>query len=212
PNQRLINGQTQLLGAFNQANAALALLMAVELGIDPTVAAAGIARVKTVPGRLEIVKMPDGDNGPLAVVDFAHTPDQITALTSALRPVTKGRLILVIGAGGLRDQGKRPQMGAAAARGADIVLITDDNPRDEDPAEIRAALLAGARRHPTAQVLEIPGRQQAVTKAVALAQGGDTLVLAGKGHETSQEIAGQQQKWDDRQALSKALQEHGPWT
>jgi UDP-N-acetylmuramoyl-L-alanyl-D-glutamate--2,6-diaminopimelate ligase len=190
-------------GRHNVANALLALACLVEAGIDPATAADGIAACPGVPGRLERVDAP----GPvLGVVDYAHKPDAIVAALAALREGATGRLICVIGAGGDRDAGKRPTMGAAAAAGADVVVVTDDNPRSEDPAAIRAAVLAGARSTPgPAQVVEVGGRQDAIAAAVALARPGDVVAVLGKGHETGQETAGTVAPFDDRVELAAAL-------
>jgi UDP-N-acetylmuramoyl-L-alanyl-D-glutamate--2,6-diaminopimelate ligase len=136
----------------------------------------------------------------LGVVDYAHKPDAIVAALAALRESTKGRLICVIGAGGDRDKAKRPVMGAAAAEGADLVIVTDDNPRTEDPAAIRAGVLAGA---PGA--LEVAGRRAAIAEAVRLAESGDVIALLGKGHERGQETAGETHPFDDRIELAAAL-------
>jgi len=124
---------------------------------------------------------------------------------AALRPVTDGRLICVIGAGGDRDRGKRPLMGAAAARGADLLLVTDDNPRSEDPAVVRAEVLTGARGPAT--VVEVSGRREAIDEAVRRAGPGDTIAVLGKGHEQGQEVAGEVFPFDDRVELAASLTE-----
>jgi UDP-N-acetylmuramoyl-L-alanyl-D-glutamate--2,6-diaminopimelate ligase len=144
----------------------------------------------------------------VAVVDYAHTPDAVTTALQALRGATKGRLITVLGCGGDRDPGKRPAMGTSAALRSDVLVVTDDNPRSEDPAAIRAAMLAGVDEVPEAvraEVHEIGDRRAAIAAAVALAGPGDTLLLAGKGHETGQEIAGTVHPFDDRQVLREVL-------
>jgi UDP-N-acetylmuramoyl-L-alanyl-D-glutamate--2,6-diaminopimelate ligase len=153
----------------------------------------------------------------LGVVDYAHKPDSIVAALAALRGLGRGRLICVIGAGGDRDQGKRPFMGEAAARGADIVVVTDDNPRTEDPSAVRAAVRRGAEAvhagsvhagsvH-TGLVLEVPGRHEAIVDAVRLAEPGDVVALLGKGHERGQETATGMLPFDDRVELARALAE-----
>jgi UDP-N-acetylmuramoyl-L-alanyl-D-glutamate--2,6-diaminopimelate ligase len=194
-----------LPGRHNVANALLALAGLVAVGVDPAVAAAGIAALPAVPGRLEEVG-PGG--GPvLGVVDYAHKPDSIVAVLSALRAVAAergGRVICVLGAGGDRDRAKRPVMGRAAADGADLVLVTDDNPRTEDPAAVRAEVLAGARGGP-AEAVEAPGRREAIAEAVRRARPGDVVALLGKGHERGQEIAGRVEPFDDRTELAAAL-------
>jgi UDP-N-acetylmuramoyl-L-alanyl-D-glutamate--2,6-diaminopimelate ligase len=149
-----------------------------------------------------------GQLGPvLGVVDYAHKPDSITAVLAALREVGSGRVICVVGAGGDRDRGKRPLMGAAAAAGADVLIVTDDNPRTEDPARIRAEVLAGASG--AVDVREVAGRGEAIAAAVALARPGDVIALLGKGHESGQEIDGEVRPFDDRVELATALAARG---
>lgn len=191
-----------LPGTFNVANAAAVVAALAEQGYDPQDAARGIAESAGVPGRMERI---DAGQDFTAVVDYAHKPDAVVAVLDALRPVTSGRLIVVIGAGGDRDHGKRPLMGAAAAEHADVVIVTDDNPRTEEPGAIRAALLRGARGT-SATVREIAGRKAAIAEAVALAGPGDTVVVAGKGHERGQEIAGVIHPFDDREVLRECLE------
>ncbi len=195
-----------LTGSFNVANALCAIALAGEAGLDAGQVAEGIARSGGVPGRLEQV---DAGQDFLAIVDYAHKPDAVEAALSALRPLTTGRLVLVIGAGGDRDSGKRPLMGEIGARLADVLVVTDDNPRSEDPAAIRAAVLAGVAEDGPAEVLEISDRRTAIRQAVAMARSGDTVVVAGKGHETGQEIAGVLHPFDDRDELRAALVERG---
>jgi UDP-N-acetylmuramoyl-L-alanyl-D-glutamate--2,6-diaminopimelate ligase len=202
-----IPARVPLTGAFNVANALCAIALAGEAGLDPRRVAAGIAGGGGVPGRLEQV---DAGQDFLAVVDYAHKPDAVEAALAALRPLTKGRLVLVIGAGGDRDTGKRPVMGEIGARLADVLVVTDDNPRTEDPAAIRAAMLAGAREVTGgAEVLEVGDRRTAIRRAVAMARAGDTVVIAGKGHETGQEIDGTVHPFDDRDELRAALEARG---
>jgi UDP-N-acetylmuramoyl-L-alanyl-D-glutamate--2,6-diaminopimelate ligase len=158
-----------------------------------------------VPGRLEQV---DAGQDFLAVVDYAHKPDAVSAALTALRPLTEGRLVVVIGAGGDRDPGKRPIMGEIAARLADVLVVTDDNPRSEDPAAIRAELLAGARSvdaEDRAEVHEAGDRRTAIRLAVGLAGPGDTVVVAGKGHETGQEVGDVVHPFDDRVVLREEM-------
>lgn len=190
-----------LPGAFNVANALAAVAACAEVGFDPAAVAAGIARGEGVPGRLERVP---GAGGFEVVVDYAHKPDAVAATLETLRAVTRGRLLVVIGAGGDRDPGKRPLMGEIAGRGADLVVVTDDNPRSEDPAVIRAALLAGARRG-TAEVLEIGDRRAAIREALDRARPGDVVLIAGKGHETGQEVGAVVHPFDDRQVAAEEL-------
>ncbi len=157
---------------------------------------------------MERVDPPElADSGVLGIVDYAHKPDAIVEVLAALRGLAKeagGRVICVIGAGGDRDTGKRPLMGAAAAAGADIVLVTDDNPRTEDPAAIRAEVVRGTAEG-TAEVLEVDGRRAAIDRAVALARPGDIIALLGKGHESGQEVNAEMLPFDDRVELAAAL-------
>jgi UDP-N-acetylmuramoyl-L-alanyl-D-glutamate--2,6-diaminopimelate ligase len=145
----------------------------------------------------------------LAVVDYSHKPAAVAGALAALRPLTRGRLTIVLGCGGDRDRGKRPHMGELAARGSDRLIVTDDNPRSEDPAAIRQAMLAGALAVPAGQrgeVVEVGGRAAAISAAVAGAGPSDTVLVAGKGHETGQEIAGVVHPFDDRLVLREAIE------
>ena len=180
--------EVPLPGDFNVANAVCAV-------------AAAMGRAGGVPGRMEPV---DVGQGFTAVVDYAHKPDAVEAVLSSVRGSTPGRVILVIGAGGDRDRGKRPVMGEIASRLADVVVVTDDNPRTEAPDAIRRELLVGARRG-GAEVHEEGDRRAAIRLAVGLAEDGDCLVVAGKGHETGQEVAGVVHPFDDRDELRAAL-------
>ncbi len=192
-------------GLHSVANALIAIAVLVEVGVPAEVAAAAVADAGQVPGRLERVGPADG---PLGVVDYAHKPDAVVAVLRALAGVAAargGRLICVLGAGGDRDPGKRAPMGEAAARGADLLVVTDDNPRTEDPAAIRAAVLAGARRVAGAQVVEIGDRREAIGYAVKAARPADVVAVLGKGHERGQEVAGQVYPFDDRVVLAEAL-------
>jgi UDP-N-acetylmuramoyl-L-alanyl-D-glutamate--2,6-diaminopimelate ligase len=197
--------RVRLTGDFNVSNALCAIAALAELGFDAPTVARAMADAGGVPGRLEQV---EAGQPFLAVVDYAHKPDAVQAALTALRPLTTGRLIVVLGAGGERDPGKRPLMGEIAARLADVLVVTDDNPRSEDPQAIREALLGGARRVPgddRAEVHEVGDRRAAIRTAVALAGPGDTVVVAGKGHETGQEIAGTLHPFDDRDVLREEL-------
>ncbi len=206
PGGERIPAWVSLTGAFNVGNALCAIALAGEAGIDPRQVAEGIARSGGVPGRLEQV---DAGQDFMAIVDYAHKPDAVEAALAALRPLTEGRLVLVIGAGGDRDSGKRPLMGEIGARLADVLVITDDNPRTEDAAAIRAAVLEGAATVEGADVLEVGDRREAIRHAVAMARTGDIVVIAGKGHETGQEIAGVVHPFDDRDEVLAALAERG---
>jgi UDP-N-acetylmuramoyl-L-alanyl-D-glutamate--2,6-diaminopimelate ligase len=148
----------------------------------------------------------------LAVVDYSHKPAGVSGALRGLRPLTAGRLIIVLGCGGDRDQTKRPVMGQVAASEADLLIVTDDNPRSEDPGAIRAAMLAGARQLPAgrrAKILEVGDRRQAIERAIALAEPGDTVLVAGKGHETGQEVGGVMLPFDDVTVLREALSARG---
>ncbi len=192
-----------LPGRHNVANALLAIAALVVAGVDAQTAAAGVSACGGVPGRLELVSTAGPVRG---VVDYAHKTDAIVAALAALRELSAGRLICVIGAGGDRDRGKRPTMGAAAARGADVVLVTDDNPRTEDPGSIRAEVLVGAYQAATpARIVEVPGRRAAIDEAVRLADPGDVVAVLGKGHERGQEVSGEVLPFDDRTELADAL-------
>lgn len=196
-----ISAAVPLPGDFNVANALAAIASAAEAGFDPQAVADGLAASAGVPGRLE--RVPTGRDLTV-VVDYAHKPDAVEAVLHTLRPVTRGRLVVVIGAGGDRDTGKRPVMGEIAARLADLVVVTDDNPRSEDPAAIRAAVLAGTRGG-SAEVVEIGDRRAAIAAAIDGAGPGDVVVVAGKGHETGQEVAGVVHPFDDRAVVREVL-------
>jgi UDP-N-acetylmuramoyl-L-alanyl-D-glutamate--2,6-diaminopimelate ligase len=191
-------------GGFNVTNALAAIAACAEAGSDAAAVAAGIAAGGGVPGRFERI---DAGQPFTVVVDYAHKPDAVEAALQSLRPLTAGRLLVVLGAGGDRDLGKRPIMGEIAARLADVVVVTDDNPRTEDPAAIRAAVLEGARSGP-AEVLEEGDRRAAIAVALRLARPGDIVVVAGKGHETGQEVAGVVHPFDDRDVVRELLSEY----
>jgi UDP-N-acetylmuramoyl-L-alanyl-D-glutamate--2,6-diaminopimelate ligase len=204
PDGQRVAARCPLPGDFNVANTALALVMLVTAGFALEDAADWLARAEPVPGRMEPIAGPGTDGEPLAVVDYAHTPDAVEAALRTLRGTRPGPLVVVLGAGGDRDTEKRPLMGAAAARQADVVIVTDDNPRSEVPAAIRAAVLAGARPL-GGEVLEIADRRAAVQEGVRRAWGGGTLLVAGKGHERGQEVAGTVHPFDDRDVVAEAL-------
>ena len=186
-----------LIGTYQAANALVALGLVLATGEDPAVVIPALAGLKGVPGRLDIV----GErNGALAVVDYAHKPEALEAALAGLRPFATGRLICVFGCGGDRDRGKRPIMGAIATSNADVVIVTDDNPRTEDPAAIRAEILAAA---PGAR--EIGDRAEAIRAAVGMLQPGDVVVVAGKGHETGQIVGQTVIPFSDHECLGQAL-------
>ena len=195
-----------LPGDFNVANAVLASAMLVRAGLEPVVFLPAFAEA-SFPGRMERVS---GRGDRAVIVDYAHTPDAITAALRSVRAWTKGRVVAVLGCGGDRDHGKRPLMGAAAARHADVVVITDDNPRSEDPAAIRAAAAGGARAVPAGErgeVTEIADRRAAIRWAISAAGPGDTVLVLGKGHEQGQEVAGVVHPFDDRVVVQEVLSE-----
>jgi UDP-N-acetylmuramoyl-L-alanyl-D-glutamate--2,6-diaminopimelate ligase len=188
-----------LVGAFQVENALVAAGLAIATGSKPAAVFAALENLQGAKGRLELVGQRHG--API-FVDYAHKPDAVAKALEALRPYVCGRLIVVIGAGGDRDPGKRPMMGAIAAELADRVIVTDDNPRSENPAAIRAAILAAA---PGAQ--EIGDRNEAIRSAVGGLQPGDVLLVAGKGHETGQIVAERVLPFSDHEAVAAALQE-----
>ena len=196
----------RLPGEFNVANAVAAIVTLVASGIDLETVVRGVSEVGGVPGRMQRV---DAGQPYLAMVDYAHTPDAVETLLAAVRPVTEGRLRIVVGCGGDRDKGKRPLMGAAAARGADEVILTNDNPRSEDPLAILAAAEAGARgaveHGASARVAVEPDRAEAIRRAVAASRPGDTVVVAGKGHEQGQDIGGVVHPFDDASVLRSMI-------
>ena len=179
-----------LIGAYQAANACVAAGLVIATGGDAARTLEHLSRVTPVRGRLERAAITRA--GAPIYVDYAHTPDAIEAAAAALRPHTKGRLIIVFGAGGDRDQGKRPEMGRVAAHVGDVVIVTDDNPRSEDPSRIRREILAGA---PDAR--DVPGRRDAIAEAVAMAGADDVILLAGKGHEQGQIIGDRVLPFDD---------------
>ncbi|GHE39876.1 UDP-N-acetylmuramoyl-L-alanyl-D-glutamate--2,6-diaminopimelate ligase [Streptomyces longispororuber] len=207
PKGERIAAKSPLAGPFNVANTLAAIVALAVAGIDPQQAADGIAAVPGVPGRLERV---DAGQDYLAVVDYAHKTDAVESVLRALRKVTEGKLHIVLGCGGDRDTTKRMPMGAAAARFADTAILTSDNPRSEDPLAILATMLAGAAEvpaHERGEVAVFEDRAAAIAAAVARAEPGDTVLVAGKGHEQGQDIAGVVRPFDDRQVLREAIQQ-----
>jgi UDP-N-acetylmuramoyl-L-alanyl-D-glutamate--2,6-diaminopimelate ligase len=172
-----------LIGAYQVANALTAAGLVIAGGAEVSATLAAVARVQGVKGRLERAVITKA--GAPVYVDYAHTPDALEAAIAALRPHCESRIILVFGAGGDRDTGKRPLMGEVASRDADLAIITDDNPRSEDPDSIRAAIAAAAPK-----ALNIGDRRSAIAEAIAQAKAGDIVLIAGKGHETGQEVNG----------------------
>ena len=182
--------QLPLIGAYQAANVLVAAGLVLATGTDWATVFPALGRLSPVRGRLERAVISPA--GAPVYVDYAHTPDALEAAIAALRPHVEGRLITVFGAGGDRDQGKRPEMGRVAAERSDVVIVTDDNPRSEDPAAIRRTVMADA---PGA--IEIGGRREAITEAIRMAGKGDIVLLAGKGHETGQIVGEQVLPFDD---------------
>ncbi len=193
--------RTGLPGHFNVANALGAFAAAEAMGVGSEIAVAGLARAARVPGRFEPV---DEGQGFSVLVDYAHTPDSLENVLRAARRLTKGRLISVFGAGGDRDRDKRPKMGRAGAELSDLAVITSDNPRSEDPEAIVAEVAAGAEAD--AEVEIVVDRREAIALALGQAQPGDTVVIAGKGHEQGQEFeGGRKVPFDDREVAREEL-------
>lgn len=196
--------QVNVPGRYNVYNALAAITGAMAEGVDPRVLPGTLAAAPRVPGRLERV---DEGQDFTVLVDYAHTPDSLENVLATTRECSPGRLIVVFGCGGDRDRGKRPLMGRLAAGLADLVVITTDNPRSEEPLAIIRDILDGAGPpHPDRLWVE-PDRRQAIRRAVAAARPGDTLVVAGKGHETYQEVRGCKLPFDDRAEARQALRE-----
>jgi UDP-N-acetylmuramoyl-L-alanyl-D-glutamate--2,6-diaminopimelate ligase len=186
-----------LIGDFQAMNVLAALGLAITTGSDPAKAVATLPALTTVPGRMQLV----GEfNGAAIFVDYAHTPDALKTVLAAARPHAEGRLAVVFGAGGDRDPGKRPLMGEACAEGADLLYVTDDNPRTEDPAAIRRAVLAGAPH-----AIEIGDRRRAIHAAIEALRPGDVLVIAGKGHESGQIVGRETLPFDDAVVAAETL-------
>ncbi|MDP2355280.1 MAG: UDP-N-acetylmuramoyl-L-alanyl-D-glutamate--2,6-diaminopimelate ligase [Beijerinckiaceae bacterium] len=188
-----------LAGAFMASNALVAAGLCIATGEDVDAVLSALASLQGAPGRLE--KVGERHGAPI-FVDYAHKPDALEKVLAALRPMTTGRLIVVFGCGGDRDRGKRAIMGAIATRAADVVIVTDDNPRSEEPSAIRAEILKAA---PGA--IEIGDRAKAITHAIAMLRVGDALVIAGKGHETGQKIGAITLPFSDHDAARNALAE-----
>jgi UDP-N-acetylmuramoyl-L-alanyl-D-glutamate--2,6-diaminopimelate ligase len=191
-----------LIGEFQALNAVMAAGFALSLGEQPQTVFDALEALKTVKGRMEHIG--GTGEGAHVFVDYAHTPDGLDVLLRAARPHAPGRIILVFGCGGDRDKGKRPLMGALAKKFADVVIVTDDNPRTEDAATIRQEVLVGCP-----DALEIGDRGQAIAKAVNMLEKGDCLLIAGKGHETGQLVMGQVLPFSDQEAAATALTARG---
>ncbi|MGL5811147.1 MAG: UDP-N-acetylmuramoyl-L-alanyl-D-glutamate--2,6-diaminopimelate ligase [Nocardioides sp.] len=206
PDGRTIPLEVPVPGDFNIANAIAAMALCAEAGYPPELFAAGLAAGGGVPGRMEWIQVGHSDHAGQdfsVVVDYAHKPGALRAALASLRPLTKGRLIVVFGAGGDRDAGKRPLMGAVAAELADLVIVTDDNPRSESAGVIRTQITTGIPAG--TDVVEIGDRRAAIAAALTAAGPGDTVLIAGKGHESGQEAGGVVSPFDDRQVAREVL-------
>jgi UDP-N-acetylmuramoyl-L-alanyl-D-glutamate--2,6-diaminopimelate ligase len=188
-----------LAGGFQASNALVAAGLCLAAGLSPEQVFAGLEALEGAPGRLQ--RVGQGPHGGEAYVDYAHTPDGLETVLSALRPHVRGKLVVVFGAGGDRDRGKRPIMGKIAAELADMAIVTDDNPRTEDPAAIRAEVMAGA-----SGLKEIGDRREAIRAAAAILKDGDILVVAGKGHEQGQIVGSTTHPFDDVAETQAALE------
>lgn len=193
-----------LIGGFQADNVLLAAGLVIAAGAVPEDVFAALPELTTVHGRMELAAT--RENGAAVFVDYAHTPDAIETALRAMRPHVMGRIIVIVGAGGDRDMGKRPLMGAAAANHADIVIVTDDNPRSEDPASIRAAVMSGAvAAAGSARITEVADRAEAILRGIDMLAPGDALLIAGKGHETGQIVGDTVLPFDDVEQASVAV-------
>ncbi|MBS0123206.1 UDP-N-acetylmuramoyl-L-alanyl-D-glutamate--2,6-diaminopimelate ligase [Thetidibacter halocola] len=192
-----------LIGGFQAENVLVAAGLVIACGSDPDDVFDMLPMLTTVRGRMQLAAT--RDNGAAVFVDYAHTPDAVATACEALRPHVMGRLVAIVGAGGDRDAGKRPLMGRAAAEAADMVIVTDDNPRSEDPASIRAAVLAGAHEVAGADVTEVGDRAEAILRGVDALRPGDALLICGKGHETGQIVGDTVYPFDDAEQASIAV-------
>ena len=200
PHQARLN----LIGGFQADNVLLAAGLVIAAGADPHEVFETLPHLTTVRGRMELAAT--RDNGAAVFVDYAHTPDAVATALRAIRPHVMGRIVAIVGAGGDRDAGKRPLMGAAASEHADVVIVTDDNPRSEDPALIREAVLAGALNGTgTPSVTEVGDRAEAILRGVDALAPGDALLIAGKGHETGQTVGDIVHPFDDVEQASIAV-------
>ena len=202
-----INGRevgVQFIGKFNVSNLLAVYGAAVMLGQDPEDVLVAMSTLKSVSGRLEPLRSPEGFT---AIVDYAHTPDALENVLKAIHEVLdgKGQVITVCGAGGNRDKGKRPLMAQEAVKQSDKVIITSDNPRFEDPQDIINDMLAGLDKQQMKKVISIVDRREAIRTACMLAQKGDVILVAGKGHEDYQEIQGVKHHFDDKEVLNEVF-------
>ncbi len=195
---KVFQTRLSLIGGFQAENVLLACGLAIASGDNPEQVFETLPHLDTVRGRMQLAAT--RDNGAAVFVDYAHTPDAVATALKAMRPHVMGRLIAIVGAGGDRDATKRPLMGKAAANHADIVFVTDDNPRSEDPATIRAAVMEGAP-----EATEVGDRAEAILRGIDALQPGDALLIAGKGHETGQVVGDQTLPFDDAEQASIAV-------
>jgi UDP-N-acetylmuramoyl-L-alanyl-D-glutamate--2,6-diaminopimelate ligase len=219
--ERAVEFSSALVGAVNLENILAAAAAGYALGLKPEAISGGIARLATVPGRLEKV---ENSRGVSILVDYAHTPDALERALTLLKPLAKGRLIAVFGCGGDRDRGKRPLMGEAAGRLSDVAVLTSDNPRSEDPLKILEEIEVGVRRtdmkrvsvpNPKSKIQNPksergyfvePDRRAAIGFALSRARAGDLVLIAGKGHEDYQILGAKKIHFDDREVARKELQ------
>ena len=196
--------RSSLLGRFNLENILLAVAAASELGIPPEMIVRGVEKLRVVPGRLE--KVPN-DLGISVFVDYAHTPEALARVGENLRKLARGRVITVFGCGGDRDRSKRPLMGREAALFSDLVIVTSDNPRTEDPEKIIEEILPGLDEagYPAEKIHRVLSREAALEKAVELARRGDLILVAGKGHEDYQIVGKKKVHFSDQEILRKLL-------
>ena len=209
PDAERIEASCPLPGLVNVQNAALALVMAIRAGVPAATATAALAGAHNIPGRMQRISQRDGQRG-LCIVDFAHTPDAMELALKAVRQITPGRLIVVFGSDGDRDQGKRPMLGEVCARLADVLVVTDENPRSEDPQLIRNAILEGVRSvRPDLQDVEeiTTWRGDAVRRGVELCGPQDTVIVTGKGHEPFLEAAGEFIRYNDAPVMAEAVEQ-----
>jgi UDP-N-acetylmuramoyl-L-alanyl-D-glutamate--2,6-diaminopimelate ligase len=197
----LIESRTPMYGGFNLDNLLMAIAIAYECGIDPLEMATLIPSLTGAPGRLEAVSLGQDFT---ALVDYAHSPDAVINVLSAVREFTSGKVIAVLGCGGDRDASKRPLMGSALAQGSDIAIFTSDNPRSENPENILAEMVGELSVVSPSSV--ISDRAEAISYAVSLAQSGDTVIVLGKGHESGQEVQGVIAPFDDRFHLAQEIE------
>jgi UDP-N-acetylmuramoyl-L-alanyl-D-glutamate--2,6-diaminopimelate ligase len=213
--------RSPLLAAVNASNLLMAAAVSDGLGLEAGAIARGVEAVDRIPGRLDRIPT---DRGFLVLVDYAHTPDALDRMLASVRDLTPGRLITVFGCGGDRDRGKRPQMGRAAAQWSDLILVTSDNPRSEPPDDIIEEILVGVREEgvPSCPLSEIGGtkrgsksfsrvtdRREAIRQAVRIAEQGDTVVIAGKGHEEVQILGDERVPFRDGEEVVRALRGNG---